>query len=87
MCKEEIRLLGLCYRVWEPAYNNYRLHCETGLFVIFCAFMLAVAIGLIVLCIGWAFAQIQKAKRSGINVESIIRDARRRAYVRGRDGV
>lgn len=86
MCKEQLRLLGLCYRIWEPAYNNYRLHCETGLFLLFCAFVLALAIGLVVLCVGWALAQIQKAKRSGIDVESIIRDARSRAYQHGRLG-
>lgn len=38
----------------------------------------------VVAVIGAIMVELAKAKRSGIDVESIVRDARRRAYERGR---
>ena len=36
--------------------------------------------------IGAIMIELAKAKRSGVDVESIIKDARKRAYERGLDG-
>jgi uncharacterized protein YqhQ len=36
--------------------------------------------------VGAIMIELAKAKRSGVDVESIIKDARKRAYERGLDG-
>jgi hypothetical protein len=81
----ESTLLGLCQRTWYPNQQEWRTTCEDGMFIIFMALFLSLAVGLIALCVGWAIAEIHKAKRTGIDVDGIIRDARRRAHERGRD--
>lgn len=83
--KPESTMLGLCERAWRPEYNAWSHTCEAGGFLIMAALFLSAAIALVVLCVGGVIAEINKAKRSGIDVDAIIRDARRKAYQRGRD--
>jgi hypothetical protein len=82
--KPESTLLGLCERTWRPEYNAWSHTCDAGAFVIMAALFLSVAIALVAVSIGWVIIEINKAKRSGIDVDAIIRDARRTAYERGR---
>ncbi len=77
------KLLGLCERTWRPEYNAWSHTCDAGPFLIVATLFLSLAIALVVLCVGGVIAEINKAKRSGVHVDAIIRDARSRSHQRG----